>query len=290
MCKKLPNFPTSQLPNFPTSQRYNSAFTLVELSIVLVIIGLIVGGVLTGRDLIHAAEIRSVVRDIEEYKTAVNTFKLKYDCLSGDCPNATDYFGARNINNITCQSTNNSDLTCNGDGNGQINYPTAEMFLFWQQLSLAKLIRGKYTGYVGINGNTQHELGINSPISAIDGAGFGAVYSDCSDSNNPYCYGCGYSYAVNYGNRLTFGMPTASWPPIGGIFTPKEAMSIDQKIDDGKPGRGLVTMYSATSANLGLTWGNINSCTTSSSNMDYNGDYRTANTLAVCALFIKSGL
>ncbi len=43
--------------------RLNSAFTLVELAIVLVIIGLLAGGVLVGKDLIRAAEIRSVIKD-----------------------------------------------------------------------------------------------------------------------------------------------------------------------------------------------------------------------------------
>ena len=52
-----------------------SAFTLVELAIVLVIIGLIVGGVLVGQDLIKAAQIRSVVTDIERYNAAATTFR-----------------------------------------------------------------------------------------------------------------------------------------------------------------------------------------------------------------------
>ena len=50
-------------------------FTLIELSIVLVIIGLIVGGVLLGRDLIHAAEVRSVISDVERFRTAALTFQ-----------------------------------------------------------------------------------------------------------------------------------------------------------------------------------------------------------------------
>ncbi len=61
-----------------------SGFTLIELSIVLVIIGLIIGGVLVGKDLIKAAEIRSTIGQYEKYKTAVNTFKLKYSGLPGD--------------------------------------------------------------------------------------------------------------------------------------------------------------------------------------------------------------
>src|SRR3954468_21990802 len=59
-------------------------FTLIELSIVLVIIGLIVGGVLVGQDLIRAAEIRATVGQYEKYNTAINTFRSKYNGLPGD--------------------------------------------------------------------------------------------------------------------------------------------------------------------------------------------------------------
>ena len=81
------------------------AFTLVELSIVLVIIGLVAGGILVGRDLIHSAENRAYVGQLQSYNVAVNTFKTKYNCLPGDCANATDYFAG----------------TLNGNGNGMIS-------------------------------------------------------------------------------------------------------------------------------------------------------------------------
>ena len=61
-----------------------SGFTLVELSIVLVIIGLIAGGVLVGRDLIEAAAIRQQITQVERFKTAVQTFRTKYNGLPGD--------------------------------------------------------------------------------------------------------------------------------------------------------------------------------------------------------------
>jgi prepilin-type N-terminal cleavage/methylation domain-containing protein len=59
-------------------------FTLIELSIVLVIIGLIVGGVLVGQDLIRAAEVRAQITQIEKFNTAVNTFHGKFGALPGD--------------------------------------------------------------------------------------------------------------------------------------------------------------------------------------------------------------
>ena len=73
-------------------------FTLIELSIVLVIIGLIIGGVLVGRDLISAAGVRAQISQIEKYQSAVNTFRGKYGYLPGDIsdPTAQQYgFAAR---------------------------------------------------------------------------------------------------------------------------------------------------------------------------------------------------
>ena len=62
----------------------HSGFTLIELSIVLVIIGLLVGGVLVGRDLIEAAKMRRQMTALEELDAAANTFKLKYGGIPGD--------------------------------------------------------------------------------------------------------------------------------------------------------------------------------------------------------------
>jgi prepilin-type N-terminal cleavage/methylation domain-containing protein len=61
-----------------------AGFTLIELSIVLVIIGLIVGGVLVGQDLIKAAEIRATISQYEKYNAAMNTFRTKYNGMPGD--------------------------------------------------------------------------------------------------------------------------------------------------------------------------------------------------------------
>jgi prepilin-type N-terminal cleavage/methylation domain-containing protein len=92
------------------AQRF-SGFTLIELSIVLVIIGLIIGGGLVGRDLLNAATIRAQLSQIEKYNTAVNTFRGKYGYLPGDIPDpvASQYgFAAR------------GPFPGEGDGNGII--------------------------------------------------------------------------------------------------------------------------------------------------------------------------
>ena len=66
-------------------------FTLIELSIVIVIIGLIAGGILVGKDMIRAAEIRAIATELQHYRAAVKTFEATYDALPGDMTNATEF-------------------------------------------------------------------------------------------------------------------------------------------------------------------------------------------------------
>src|SRR5690348_1121410 len=69
-------------------------FSLLELSIVLVIIGLITGGITAGRTIVRAAELRSMITDINKYKSAIYTFREKYNAVPGDMKNAVKYWGA----------------------------------------------------------------------------------------------------------------------------------------------------------------------------------------------------
>ena len=59
-------------------------FTLIELSIGLVIIGLLIGGVLFGRDLIEGAAIRKQMSNLAQLDSGVNAFKMKFASLPGD--------------------------------------------------------------------------------------------------------------------------------------------------------------------------------------------------------------
>jgi len=63
-------------------------YSLIQLSVVMVIIGLIIGGILTGADLYRSAQIRQTIGQYESYVNAVKSFQAKYQCLPGDCSNA----------------------------------------------------------------------------------------------------------------------------------------------------------------------------------------------------------
>lgn len=109
------------------SKKYNSGFTLVELSIVIVIIGLIVGGVVAGQGLVLQSKLRRSISEVDNIKKAHTAFKLEYDALPGDMVNASSYWSG----------------ATNGDGNGKID---TESFLAWRHLILSGIYPGSYTG------------------------------------------------------------------------------------------------------------------------------------------------
>ncbi len=138
--------------------RTTSGFTLIEFSIVMIVIGLVIGSIMVGRDLIRHAELRKTYQQIEEYRVAVATFKNKYDALPGDMPNATDIFGTDPEGCTLVPVTRYAKKeTCNGDGNGFIERisPVLEVYRFWQHLGAAELIPGLYGGHLSPDENTR---------------------------------------------------------------------------------------------------------------------------------------
>lgn len=210
------------------SSAHRFGFTLIEISIVLVIIGLIVGGVLVGKDLIRAAELRSVDSQLSEFKAAVNTFKMKYNCLPGDCGSATDFFGTA----LDCAAEQVSLATCNGNGDGILS--TAEGLLFWKHLSNSGLIPGNYTG-VQDGANPYATSVRNVPSGKISGSLWNTVYWGVVSGESTLFDGV-------YNNTLQFGRYQQDNNPANPVITSKEAMLLDQKIDDGKPGTGKMRM------------------------------------------------
>jgi prepilin-type N-terminal cleavage/methylation domain-containing protein len=149
------------------------AFSLVELSIVLVILGLLTGGILGGQSLIRAAELRAVSTEFQRYVTASHTFRDKYFGLPGDITNATLIWGAAHGTPATCRTTASTGAaTCDGNGDGNINTidsgtTYSERHRYWQQLSAAGLIEGSYTGVGGSVGVAQVVPGTNAPRSIL---------------------------------------------------------------------------------------------------------------------------
>ena len=217
-----------------------SGFTLVELSIVLIIVGLVVGGVIMGQDLINTNALRSQVSQIEKYSTAVNVFKEKYNCLPGDCANASDFFGTSWVTWGSPDFYGNA----NGDGNGLINDNKGdaapyemhgEPAILFRHLFLAGLTECCYnTSTAWWNTDTI----IADKVYPATKIGDGGFIGLNIDGTNGWWLGMrtktlsapiGGGYIGDYLNNQA-----------GGLLTPHQAKAIDIKIDDGKPFTGKV--------------------------------------------------
>jgi prepilin-type N-terminal cleavage/methylation domain-containing protein len=224
-------------------EQQRGGFSLLELSIVLTVIGLMIGGVIVGRDMMRSAEINSIISDATRYKEAVDTFRYKYQSLPGDMPDATDYWGA----SASCPGTAGTGTqTCNGDGDGRLDDPTTaaqytERFTFWQHLSNASMIEGTFTGIAGATAADQATTN-NAPQGEMDNSMWYAAH----DAANTAAF---FSAATARHNLRIGGMTLSSWPS-NKLLVPPNAAAIDSKVDDGFPGLGMVTATKSTFATL----------------------------------------
>ncbi len=255
-------------------------FSLVELSIVLVILGLLTGGILAGQSLIRASELRAVSVEYSRYVTAAQSFRDKYFAYPGDFSKATQFWGRLN-SNADCVTNSSAAVAtpgaCDGNMDGQVTAggtasTSTESFQFWRHLANAGLIEGSYTGIAGPNtgwAGNDAVLGTNTPRSKLSGGGWGIFYNNAAGDTA--------TYKNNYGNMLIFGAQNPGNYPTAATLKPEEAWNIDTKLDDGKPGTGKI-----------WAWPFINNCTTSASNTDYAGAYALSTTSVVCALWFAN--
>lgn len=129
-----------------------SGFTLVEIAIVLVIIGLLLGGVLKGQELINSAKVRSLNDKFSGVTAAWYAFQDRYRAVPGDYNQA---------------DVNISDEVTNGQGNGLVN-TNGERGQAWRHLAYAGMISGQYTG------NAVAQVDYACDPSRCPGNGFGA--------------------------------------------------------------------------------------------------------------------
>lgn len=189
------------------------AFTLVELSIVIVIIGLIIAGVTAGSSLVQATKLRAITTEVDQFKAAINTFKLQYDALPGDLKIASSYWTG----------------VQNGNGNRVVDWSGEDLYA-WRHLALAGLIPGVFSGSNAVNSRT---IGGNIPESAFS-------------SDAGYSYGrepnAAYSVPANSYHQIDLASSSQScntWLN-GKLLSVKQAVAIDTKMDDGLADSGMV--------------------------------------------------
>jgi prepilin-type N-terminal cleavage/methylation domain-containing protein len=205
-----------------------AGFTLIEMSIVLLIIALIVGGILLGEDIVEQGKIRAAITQIQRYNTAVQIFQEKYGALPGDLDAATASSYAL---------TSRSGAAGHGNANGLLEgcitdpdptYAGCELLLFWRDLSDAKLIQESFST-------------ATDAVTAI-AAGSQSLYFPLAKLGDKSTYWVAFSKnGVNYwqlgGIVSTDGN---GYFTIAYTLTPTEAFQLDNKMDDGMPQTGIV--------------------------------------------------
>jgi prepilin-type N-terminal cleavage/methylation domain-containing protein len=127
----------------------SNGFTLIELSIVIVIIGLVIGGVLVGKDLIASSKIRAQISQVENYTSAFYAFKTKYGYAPGDMPpTEAAQLGFFAFTGAQAGKGCKGNNTAYGNNDGIIN-GVNEALPFWSHLSDSKLIGGNFGGTAG---------------------------------------------------------------------------------------------------------------------------------------------
>lgn len=207
-------------------RQHAQGFSLIELSIVLVAVGLIVAAVISSSTAIHNAKMRVAIKDVNEIFAAINSFEEIYHYLPGDFPHATTYWSS----------------TGNGDGDwlvgftGSTNDNNGEDYRVFEQLKLAGLYDSN-TSY-----DTKLTEGTSIPYSSFKP---GAYWF--AERNG--------MHALNLGNALTLGSYTDNNALNGGFMTSTDARSIDEKMDDGLASSGYAHAAYGTDIGSGCVTG-----------------------------------
>ena len=207
-------------------QRQNG-FTLIEIAIVLVIIGLLLGGVLKGQELITSARVRNLISMQDGIKAAYFGFLDRYRALPGDYAQAV-----ANINGVTGGGACGIAATRgNGNGDGQVMHvaatTVAENVLAWEHLSKSGFINGSYTCA-------------------------GTAATPASAPTNPYGQYFDLAYANSYGDTAGT-IPTRHILMTGANIGSDLLAEVDRKVDDGNPVQGS---YRVQTAGTGITAAN----------------------------------
>ena len=204
-------------------------FTLVELAIVMIIIGLLIGGILKGQELIQNAKLTRLQQTVNGYRAAVDTFRDSYGAFPGDLKNPDVKLPGCKGNAACVQTGGNQNgyIGSNAaadwssvDQSGVTSEPTQ----FWLHLRLADLI-------TGLGQSTSQTWGGAYPSSPL-GGGFQVMYANESGPDN-----------VAIGHYFLLRLfPTGGGHPGSGNFVLSgiSMQRIDNKYDDGLPNRGAM--------------------------------------------------
>ena len=228
-------------------------FTLIELAVVMIIIGLLIGGILKGQELIDNAQVKSTVAQIKALEAAVTTFRDKYQVMPGDITNPQARIP--NCSAAPCNVPGNGDGRINEAGLGVAPANTDEEATAFAHLAAAGLL-------AGIQPTTNAVVFAQMLPEAKVGGGFwfgstttGAAQGGIAAGTLPRGH-----YLVLNGTVSNVGATTGS-------LRPTQASQIDRLIDDGSPNNGTIRVVGTDCVAAGA--------------------YNEANDTAACALYIR---
>ncbi len=217
------------------------------MAIVLVVIGLLVGAILVGRNLIDNAATRAQITQIEKYNQAVNTFRGKYGYMPGDIrdPDASN-FGFQPRGLYPGQGDGDGILgeNCTDTPTGLNHYAvgcSGEAAVFWEDLSSANLIDAQILGQDKISGHYPSTTVTNAPTLTLTSTpGIKDWFPPAKIAPNAFVY----VFSMSSKSYFFVSTVTTLQRYIGSTLNPgitvQQAYNIDSKIDDGLPQTGTV--------------------------------------------------
>jgi prepilin-type N-terminal cleavage/methylation domain-containing protein len=258
-------------------------FTLIELSIVLVIIGLLVGGILVAQSVVETAKITSQINQFQQLDIAASQFKNKYGQLPGD----SSLFLPTGNNNNEIQAWNTSGSGYGGQG------ASLEVGSFFKHLSDSGMIMTTYVSANNVTlraGNAVPGAKIGVKGSLVFGTGL--LHGEGVQDGNTIAVPTGsYWYLCNEGAAGSSGLFCAGYGHTGGALTAVQALAIDTKMDDSMPWSGDV--IAGSQAGLSPTYpayahaGDIYGCTEQEAVANPQTGYLVSQNRPACNLHVK---
>jgi len=237
-------------------------FTLVELAIVLTIIGLLIGGILKGQQLMQNARVTATIAQVNAIEAATTTFRDTYNAIPGDMPSAdTRIANCGNCKAYMGTATGGSG----GDGvvgmnNWDAKTPQAtaavtsvgadaknETILYWAELAQAGLLAGITADGVTTGGVIA--FGTALPSARLGG---GWLVGQATGSQAPSIKTDGGLSMTGTVLMLTTSASAVATSTAGQqVLTPTIAAQIDRKMDDSVPSTGFLQDYGALAASAG---------------------------------------
>lgn len=252
-----------------TFSKKRSAFSLIELSIVLIVIGLLIAGITGGASLIKSSELRSVMGEARGYAVAVNAFYSQFNALPGDYATAVGAYGL----------AGDGDSTIEYYGNGTNPSESASA---WQSLKAIGAV-DSVTAATVVAASTNPTFGTTAPSSKIKSSGWVFDYRNLIEGA-----GTGITAPQNVVVLTSTISGTAAASSVTTLvhgtniavaaITGPDALSIDSKIDDGGANTGKVR-----GVNPGVGETTTGTCYTYSATTT-PATYITTGTTKTCAL------